>query len=271
MPSYKVNPSDFLESYLVQYLDPNAENYNFEAPNQTQYEDIAGLQPLPLQRMLQQIGRPLNRLYSELEKAKGDLYEGIIKKEIKAKLRPNPERTQAILNRAQAVERTRQTWDPIEADWRERQNRANPSPRSKPAQANFETFSNVVRGISRDAFNQLLKTPDPYGILGDISEYLTPNQLKIIEQGVREQLEQGVNPNKIIYEASGGNINTGRGNVKEAIKGAIERLGSTPTGRMIDYLEQKRNENPQEWLNRYTRQTEPPVVVPGVQHQFEGI
>lgn len=266
-----MNRSDFLENYLAQYLTPGTDNYDFQSLDQTQYEDIAGLQPLPLQRMLQQIGRPFNKLYTELEKAKGDLYEGLIKKEIKAKLKPNPERTQAVLNRAQAVERTRQTWDPIEAEWKERQNRENPAPRSKPGQASFETFSNVVRGVSKDAFNQLLKASDPYGILGDISDYLTPNQLSIIEQGVREQLKQGVNPNKIIYEASGGNINTGRGNVRGAVKAVIDKLGGSPAGSMVDYVEQKHRETPREWLRKYTEQTEPPLIIPGVQHQFEGI
>lgn len=264
------NPVLF-EQYLNTLRFPINTEETFQLGNQTQYEDIAGLQPLPLQRMLQQIGRPFTRLYQELEKAKGDLYEGIIKKEIKAKLKPNPQRTQTVLNRAQAVENTRQTWDPIEAEWKERQNRLNTSPRSKPAQASFETFSNVVRGVSGNAFNQLLKSPDPYGILGDISDYLTPNQLSIIEQGVQEQLKQGVNPNKLIYEASGGNINTGRGNVRGAIKGAIDKAGGIPAGSMINYAEQKQNADPQEWLKRYTQQTDAPLIIPGVQHQFKGI
>lgn len=262
---------DFLESYLSEYLYPNSEGVEFKNFNQTQYEDIAGLQPLPLQRMLQQIGRPLNKLYLELERAKGDLYEGIIRKEIKAKLKPNPERTQAILNRAKAVENTRQTWDPIEAEWRERQNRSNTLPRSKPGQASFETFSNVIRGVSKSAFDQLLKVPNSYGILGDISDYLTPNQINIIEQGVKEQLQQGVDPNKIIYEAYGGNINTGRGNVKEAVKKAVSKLKKIPAGSMVDYIEQKQKLDELQQLKESIRQTEPPLIIPGMQHEFEGI
>lgn len=243
-----MNNSALFEHYLNNAQFPLSTGESFQFPGQGQYEDVAGLQPLPLQRMLQQIGRPFNKLYQELEKAKGDLYEGIIKKEIKAKLKPNPERTQAVLNRAQAVENTRQTWDPIEAEWKERQNRLNPTPRSKPSQASFETFSNVVRGVSKSAFDDLLKAPDSYGILGDISDYLNPNQLNIINKGVQEQLRQGVDPMQIMHKATGGNINTGRGHVRQAVRNAT-----------------------QDWLKSYMKQTDPPLVVPGVQHQFGGI
>lgn len=42
--------------------------------NESGYEDIAGLQPLPLQKMLQQIGRPLTVLYKRIEEAKNSVY-----------------------------------------------------------------------------------------------------------------------------------------------------------------------------------------------------
>lgn len=236
------------EQYLNNSQFPVGAQETFQIPEQTQYEDIAGLQPLPLQRMLKQIGRPLNKLYEQLAESKGVLYEGLIKKEIKEKLKPNPERTQAILKRAQAVENTRQTWDPIEAEWKERENRANPNPKSKPSQASFDTFSDVVRTVSKNTYRYLVhEVPNHYGILGDISDYLTPNQLNIIKQGVREQLEQGVNP-KLVRGAIGGNARTGRGHIEKAVKNST-----------------------QDWLNSYMRQTDPPLIVPGVQHQFEGV
>ena len=243
----------------------------FQLPNQIQYEDIAGLQPLPLQKMLQQIGRPLNKLYKEFEESKGELYGGVIRKEIKQKLKPNPERNQTIINRAQTVEKTRQTWDPIEAEWKERQNRLNPSPKSKPAQASFETFSNVVRDVSKSAFNELLKVPNSYGILNDISDYLTPNQLNVIKQGVQEQLRQGVNPNKIIYEGSGGNIRTGRANVRGAVKSIINSMGAVSPSSITDYMEQKVKLNPQDWLENYMKKTDPLSITPGVGSQFKEI
>lgn len=259
------------EQYLNTSQLSAATPETFQLPNQIQYEDIAGLQPLPLQKMLQQIGRPLNKLYKEFEKSKGELYGDFTRKEIKQKLKPNPERNQAIINRAQAVERTRQTWDPVEAEWKERQNRLNPSPRSKPAQASFETFSNVVRNVSKSAFNELLEVPNSYGILGDISDYLTPNQLNVIRQGVQEQLKQGVNPNKIIYEGSGGNIRTGRANVMGAVKNIINSMGGLPSGSMIDHMEQKHKLNPQDWLENYMKKTDPPLITPGVGSQFKEI
>ena len=259
------------EQYLNNARFPNAAENFFNPSLGTEYEDIAGLQPLPLQKMLQQIGRPFNQLYNRLEEAKNELYGNITRKEIKQQLKPNPQRNQAIINRAQAVERTRQTWDPFEAEWKERQNRLNPNPRSKPSQASFDTFANVARSVSKSAFDTLLKSPDSYGILGDISDYLTPGQINVLEQGVQEQLRQGINPNKLIYEARGGNINTGRGNVQGAIKKAVSKFGGTPSGSMIDYVAEKNAPASQQWLEKYMKQTDAPLIVPGVQHQFGGI
>lgn len=263
--------SALFEQYLNTARPFNAPGDFLGSSLETQYEDITGLQPLPLQRMLRQIGRPLNKLYDQLEKAKDELYGNLTRKEIKQQLKPNPERNQTIINRAQAVERTRQTWDPIEAEWKERENRLNPTPRSKPGQASFDTFSNVARTVSKSAFDTLLKSPDSYGILGDISDYLTPGQVNILEQGVQEQLKQGVNPNKLIYEASGGNINTGRGNVKAAIEKAVTKFGAKPNETMLDYTRQKNAPTSQQWLQKYMNQTDAPLIVPGVQNQFGGI
>jgi hypothetical protein len=44
------------------------------------YEDVAGLQPLPLQKMLQQIGRPLTVLYQTIERAQKSVYPTASKK-----------------------------------------------------------------------------------------------------------------------------------------------------------------------------------------------
>jgi len=264
------NPVLF-EQYLNTARSFNAPKNFFNASLGTEYEDIAGLQPLPLQKMLRQMGRPLNKLYSEFEKTKNELYGNVTRKEIKQQLKPNPERNQAIINRAQAVEKVRQTWDPLEAEWKERENKLNPTPRSKPSQASFNTFANVARSVSKNAFDTLLKVPNSYGILGDISDYLTPGQINVLEQGVQEQLKQGVNTNKLIYEASGGNINTGRGNVQGAIKKAISKFAGTTNESMIDYIKQKNALGPQQWLQKYIKQTDPPLIVPGVQNQFEGV
>ena len=56
---------NLFEQYLNTSQLSAATQETFQLPNQIQYEDIAGLQPLPLQKMLQQIGRPLNKLYKE--------------------------------------------------------------------------------------------------------------------------------------------------------------------------------------------------------------
>jgi hypothetical protein len=256
--------SSFFQNYLNTVQDQNLNSFDY--PKETSYEDIAGLQPLPLQRMLQQIGRPFTQLYNIIEKAKKSPYP-YSKGEIKNLLKPNPGRTQTVLGRAEAVEKTRQNWDPLEAQWKEQSNRLNPSPKSRPSQASFETFTNVVRNVSDNAFQQLNKNPGSmYGILGDISDYLNNNQVEVIRKGVQEQLKQGVDPSQIINFGSGGNKNTGRGNVRTAIEGIVSDLKGPMPG-----SETVKKTTPQQWLDRYMTQTELPLIVPGVENQFKGI
>jgi hypothetical protein len=256
------------QDYLNNTQIPDQNNsFSFSLPQgfETNYEDVAGLKQLPLQRMLKQIGRPLNKLYEEIQEAKESFYP-YSKQEIKRLLQPNPARTEKILNRAQAVEKVRQSWNPIDVEWQERLNKWNPNPRSKPAQADFNTFANVVRNVSHSAFTELNNMPGPtmYGLLGDISDYLNPNQLNIIKQGVKEQLNQGIPASKIIYEGKGGNKNTGRANVKNAVEKFVNEFkGSAPGS--------PQEKNSQEWLQRYMNQTDPPLIIPGVEQQFKGV
>lgn len=259
-----LNPSLF-ETYLNQsrsfgFADPNS---SFLPQTQSNYEDIAGLEPLPLQKMLQQIGRPFTKLYQQIEQHKGTPWRHT-PKEIKQLLAPDSKRNEQVLRRAQAVERTRQSWDPIEAQWKERMNRATAAPRSKPSQASLDAFSGVSRTISQNAFDTLNKQGITFGILDDISDYLQPGQIDIIKKGVVEQLKQGVQPSEIVRRASGGSINTGRGHIRGAVENAIE-----------DYQKNYQSKpGASSILDRYLqqmKQTEPPLIVPGVSSQFEGV
>jgi len=261
------DPSLF-EDYLNQkrsfgFAEPGS---SFLPQTQGTYEDIAGLEPLPLQRMLQQIGRPFTQLYNQIERARQTPW-AYKPKEIKEMLAPNPQRTEQVLRRAQAVEKIRQTWDPFEAEWKERMNKSTTTPRSKPSQASFDAFSGVVRTVSKDLFDTLNKQRVSYGVLGDISDYLQPGQLEVIRTGVIDQLNQGVSPSKIIRRGSGGNINTGRGHVGGAVKSIIEEY-------LSNEKESKPKSSPLSILDRYREQmrlTEPPLIIPGVSNQFEGV
>jgi tape measure domain-containing protein len=228
------------------------------------YEDVAGLQPLPLQKMLQQIGRPFTKLYRSIEEASQSLYP-FSRREVRKMLAPNPERTQRVLGRAQRVEEIRMGWDPLEAEWKERQNRSNPNPRSRLSAASLDAFEGVVRQVSSTAFKRLIDVPgNIYGILDDISDYLTEAERQVIKSGILEQLQQGANPARMPI---GGNRNTGRANIKEAVKQltieAIEELrlgtrGGAPARNLYGAP------------GSFERLLEQPRITPGVESQFEG-
>jgi len=222
------------------------------------YEDVAGLQPLPLQKMLRQIGRPLTVLYSKIEEARRSVYP-YSRREINEMLSPDPARTQTILQRAQAVERARQS-DPLEAQWKERENRWRTNKRSAPAAASLSTFEGVAQVVARDAFRKLNQMGGMYGIINDLSDYLTETQLDVLRKGVREQLKQGVEPYQM---PTGGNPRTGRASVEKAIR-AI-------TG---DIIEEIRLEEAQDIdginIRRLMQLNEPPRIEPGIESKFEG-
>lgn len=226
-----------------------------------EFENIAGLETLPLVKMLRQIGRPFTVLYNEIQSAAQSLYP-YSRRQVKEMLAPDPDRATRIIRRAQSVERVRQTWDPAEVQWQERMNRWNPAPRSGPAVPSFTTFTGVVRSLSSDLFKRLNNSGAIYGILGDISDYASENMRAIIRQGVREQLGSGVSREELLRNAVGGNVNTGRANLRSLVKEIIDeyeaerpnsryQIRSAPVFNERDIFDQ-------------------PNVVPGVQKDFEG-
>ena len=241
------------------------------------YEDIAGLQPLPLQKMLQQIGRPYTELYKQIQDDITGLY-AIGRREAMKVLKPDPVRTQKVLQRAEKVEEVRQTWKPLEAQSRELLNRTNPAPRSQPSQASLPTFDKVVRGVSNGLFERLNKMNAPiYGILGDISDYLNEGEREVLKKGIAEQLRQGVQPSRMPV---GGNINTGRANLTTAVRELTQELvgnsRNIPRAPAPSALPQSTRQlllplgDDSEWRKRFMEQTEPIQITPGVQNLFEG-
>jgi lambda family phage tail tape measure protein len=185
--------------------------------DQPQFEDIAGLQPFPLQKMLKQIGRPFTRLYNRIESAAESAYP-YSRREVKQMLAPDPKRTQRVLERAERVENVRQTWSPVDAEWRQRDNNWRSNPRSKPAAASFSTFEQVLGNLTDTVFKKLNSQGAIYGILGDISDYLSDAQLRIIKTGIMEQLKQGTAPSRLLQHTDGRSSFTSRPNIKSAIK-----------------------------------------------------
>ena len=235
--------------------------------NEGGYEDVAGLKPLPIQKMYQQIGRPFTQLYQQIQRQL-TLPLPPNRREVEKVLNPDPKRTQAVLKRAERVETVRQTWNPLEAESRSRLNQTNPTPRSQPSQASLTALEGVVHDLSRRVFKRLNDMPASiYGILGDLSDYLEEGEREVLRKGIAEQLQRGASPSQLPI---GGNRNTGRGNLQKAVKDIAAELlgnekinprGSAPT-RPLTPLG-----GDSEWLQRFMEQ---PSIVPGVQNRIEG-
>jgi tape measure domain-containing protein len=241
------------------------------------FEDIAGLEPLPIQKMYQQIGRPFTRLYQQIQDQLTGLYAPS-RRQAEKVLKPDPQRTQAVLQRAERVETVRQTWKPLEAESRSRLNQTNPAPRSQPSQASLPTFEKVARDLSGRAFERLNKmNTSIYGILGDISDYLTEGERAVLKKGIAEQLKQGVQPARIPV---GGNINTGRAHLTTAVRELTQEIlgnsKSIPRAPAPSALPESSRQlllplgDDSEWRKRFMEQTEPIQIIPGVQNRIEG-
>ena len=242
--------------------------------NEGGFEDVAGLEPLPIQKMYQQIGRPFTQLYRQIQEASQEVY-AYTRKEVKKLLAPNPKRTEAVVKRAESVETVRQTWNPLEAQSKELLNRTNPTPRSAPSQASLKTLEGVVRSLSRTVFTRLNSMPvDIDGILGDISDYLEEGEREVLRKGIAEQLKQGVSPSRI---PTGGNINTGRGHLRQAVTDITAEILGTPKSIPRAPASSGQSQfnrqlllplgGDSQWLEQLN---EPPRVIPGVQNRIEG-
>ena len=227
------------------------------------FEDVAGLQPLPLQKMLQQVGRPFTVMYRRIEDAAQDAYS-YTRSEVNKMLAPDPERAQSVLKKAGRVEEVRQNWNPLEAEWKERQNRLNPAPRSKPSTASLSTFSDILQGIQRDLLTKTLSHMSWSGgaVKGDLSEYLTEGQLKIVQGGAADLVKK-YGPD-LVERLVGGAF-------KAAIREAAGLEKAKPTSR-AGAISRPLNSTggDEEWIQRYMQQTEPPQIIPGVQNRIEG-
>jgi hypothetical protein len=231
------------------------------------FEDIAGLEPLPWLKMVKQMGRPLTKIYQDIEKASQELWS-YSRRDIKKMLAPDPKRSQTILKKAEKFESVKQNWNPLEAELHSEFNRINPSPRSKPGQASLTTLEGVVENLAKRVFKRLNDMPASiYGILGDLSDYLEEGEKEVLRKGIAEQLQQGVSPSLMPI---GGNKNTGRANLRQAVKDITAEIlgnekiaprGAAPTSPLVPLG------GDSEWFQRFMEQ---PPIVPGVQNRIEG-
>jgi lambda family phage tail tape measure protein len=262
---------DLLDKFKKQLtsIKPSAIGEQFTAllGAESGFEDIAGLEPLPWLKMVKQMGRPLTKIYQDIEKASQEVWS-YSRRDIKKMLAPDPKRSQAILKKAEKFESVKQNWNPLEAELHSEFNRINPSPRSKPGQASLTTLEGVVENLAKRVFKRLSDMPASiYGILGDLSDYLEEGEKEVLRKGIAEQLQQGVDPSLM---PNGGNKNTGRANLRQAVKDITAEIlgnekiaprGAAPTSPLVPLG------GDSEWFQRFMEQ---PPIVPGVQNRIEG-
>lgn len=104
--------------------------------------DQAGLQPLPLNRMFQQAGR----LMSPKARSQDTPWYGK-----NTNLQVNPALHNLTIQRNQRNQQTIESWNPIEAENKQRLNNTNPNPRSKPAAPNTEAGFKWLQGLGSTA------------------------------------------------------------------------------------------------------------------------
>lgn len=104
--------------------------------------DQAGLQPLPLNRMFQQAGRPM----SPKARNQDTPWYGKNKN-----LQVSPSLHELTIQRNQRNQQTIDNWNPIEAENKQRLNNTNPNPRSKPSTPSATTSQRFIAELANTA------------------------------------------------------------------------------------------------------------------------
>lgn len=115
--------------------------------------DQAGLQPLPLGRMLRQAGRPMSpnaRGQSETQR-EGGFWYGKNKS-----LKVDPALHDLTIQRNQKAQQAIQGWNPIEAENKQRLNNTNPNPRSKPSAPDDKTALNFFQKLGQKTYDRMV-------------------------------------------------------------------------------------------------------------------
>lgn len=252
-----------------------------------QFEDVAGLQPLPLERMYRQMGRQVQR------------WTNYIQNEARYVLKQTFGTTKPLIpqdiidsttDRVRVLTNVIQSFDPLEVQFRELENQArgrSGQGRSKPSGIPLTDFMKLFRNIERrvtvDAANSLYEAGGFLGQLGpnaDLSDFLTDGTRRFLFDGIRQVLsnDEGGYKRRAMEGSFSGSFKTffndsvklidaerSRGGAGRGAAGGFDSLELpaipiAPSGG-VDYLRQYRNL--QELM-------EPPRIIPGVEAQFDG-
>jgi lambda family phage tail tape measure protein len=254
------------------------------------YEDVAGLKPLPIQRMQQQAARPFLELWKTWETFSDNIF-GPSKEEVKRVTKPDPARNKQVLTRVQQAQTAIDNFDPIESKWKEIQNQLREVKRSKPATMSAASLAKAVEDIYanihksvRKAGGLAVKQGQRLGSMTDFSDYATPQQSQVIGKGVREVLSPAYD-RSVMY---GGDVNAFNNAVNdlapvtrrfgsliqevlqiEARKGYAYAEKALPKLRLAP-MPAARPEDQQHIMDRLDRILEQPTIIPGIQKLIEG-
>lgn len=251
------------------------------------FEDVAGLQPLPLQRMYRQMGRQVRRWTDMIQNEA----RYILKRDFGTDKPLIPQDIiDKTVDRVRTLTNTIQGFDPLELQFRELENRARGSSgqaRSQPSSISLTAFGDIFSKIERrviiDAANSLNQAGGYLSELGrnaDLSDFLPENTKKFLADGIRQivsndeggfkrkALEQTFSRNfssffqgtidLVDFERNRSVPTRGAAGGRDSL--SLPEIQRTPSGG-IDYLRQYREL--QELM-------EPPRITPGVENQFEG-
>lgn len=139
---------------------------------ETGYEDVAGLQPLPVRRMLRQAGRPMD----PARRAVGPSGQPLRKKDIKI----DPTLHEEVIKRNLKVRQVIDSWDPIEAEWKQRKNNWK-GPRRPPVVPTDEQFRNLLTPHLME-WKQLVHRVGLDGFKTDYSDFLDDKTQQMLEK-----------------------------------------------------------------------------------------
>ncbi|MEY4212857.1 MAG: Synechococcus phage [Pseudomonadota bacterium] len=251
------------------------------------FEEVAGLQPLPLQRMYRQMGRQVQRWTNYIQNEA----EYWLKEEYGTKKPLIPQEIiDSTIEKVRVITDTIQRFDPLELQFRELENKsrgASGSGRSKPAPFNTSAFdaifSKIERRVLLDAHNSLQRAGGYLAELGpkaDLSDFLPENTKRFLADSIRQMLSDDdggfrrryletdfSHHFRAFFNDTVRTIELERSRSAPARGGAgghnsleLPAAPRTPSGG-VDYLMQYRN---------LRELMEPPRITPGVQNQFDG-
>jgi hypothetical protein len=248
--------------------------------DQPQFEDVAGLQPLPITRMQRQAARPLRRMWERT--AAGGTRN------------VNSTFNTSVLERIQRMQQIVDNWDPVGSQWKEIQNNLRETKRSRVAgsvpaavltQVAQRMWSEMRANVQR-AGGLSTSRGQSLGSQEDFSEYLTDKQLRILQQGLRATLEPaytsqfGPNKNPGALDRALGTLRPAIVDFRKAIFSLLEQeavQGRVYAEKALQKLgvsgikaQYRKDNDPNTIQQRFNQLFKQPDIVPGVGKDFEG-